>query len=451
MTRFIPFGRDRAFLLPPDATDWLPADDVAHFVAAAVERVPVGAVTVRPIPAGKAQDHPRRLAPLIYACANGILSSRRIARATHRDLGVRHVAANLHPDHDTIATFRRASRAALEAAFLQVLLLARERGLLGLGTVAIDGSKLDADASRIRSVRHDRAEERRAKLAADIAGLTARAEAEPDPQALPAGIARRCARKARLDAACARLEAQARAEAEAARPACEARQAAYAAKTGRRGRPPTPPEDDPPPTRQANLTDPDGAPMRRSDAREYRQAHNAQAVVSAEGWQPILATAGVATPAAAPGFAATILGMAAGIGLPRTVLADAGFASAEAVAALEARNIEPPVAIGRTQPHRPHDFRPPPRPRAARRITEPRRLAMRARPETEDAKARYARRKRTAEPVFGIVKAALGFTRFHLRGFANLAAAWLRPTPDRYVYFAWRPVRFPESRMARIC
>src|SRR3712207_5732355 len=216
MTQFIPFSRDQAFVLPPGAKDWLPADDVVHFVVAAVDRVPLGAFAVRPIPGDKAQYHPRLLlALLIYAYANGILSSRRIERATHRDIGVRYVAANLHPDHDTIAAFPHANRGAFEAAFLQVLLIARESGLLRLGMVAIGGTKLDANASKVRSVRYDRAKDPRDKLAADIAELTARAEAadteaQPDPQAVPAGIARREALKAKLDAACARLEEQVR-------------------------------------------------------------------------------------------------------------------------------------------------------------------------------------------------------------------------------------------------
>ena len=430
MTGFIPFSREQAFLLPPDAKDWLPADDVAHFIVAAVDRVPLGAFAVRPIPGGKAQYHPRLLlALLIYCYANGIFSSRRIERATHRDLGVRYVAANLHPDHDTIAAFRRANRAAFEAAFLQVLLLARETGLLRLGMVAIDGTKLDANASKIRSVRYDRAKELRAKLTADIAALTDRAEAadaeaQPDPQALPAEVARREALKAKLDAACARLEAEARAEAEAARPEYDAKRAAYEAKKGRRGRPPKPPSDDPPPERQSNLTDPDSALMRRSDAHEYRQAYNAQAVVCAEGSQLILTTDVVATSADAPSFAKTILGMQQGIGLPQTVLADTGFASGEAVATLEAQGIEPLVAIGRTQPHRPYDFRPPPKPKTTRRVTEPWRVTMLEKLETPDAKARYARRKQTVEPVFGIIKSALGFTRFHLRGLAKVTSEW---------------------------
>jgi len=162
-----------------------------------------------------------------------------------------------------------------------------------------------------------------------------------DPQALPAEMARRAALKAKLDAACARMEAEAMAQADAERPDHEARKAAYDAKKGRRGRPPKPPDETPLPTRQSNLTDPDSALMRRSDAHEYRQAYNAQAVVCAEGRQLILATNLTASPSDAPSFAATILGMQQTIGLPQAVLADAGFASGAAVAELEAREIEP--------------------------------------------------------------------------------------------------------------
>ena len=429
MPNFIPFNRDQLFLLPPDLKEWLPADDVAHFVVTAVERVSMTSFQVPDRTGGKPQYHPRlMLALLIYCDANGIFSSRRIERATYRDIGVRFVAANLHPDHDTIAVFRRTNTAAIEAAFLQVLLLARESGLLRLGTVSIDGTKIDANASKIRSVRYDRVQQLRASLAADIAALTAQADAadaaDQDPQALPAELARREALKAKRDAACARLEAEARAEAEAARPEYEAKKAAYDAKTGRRGRPPKPPEETPSPERQSNLTDPDSALMRRSDAHDYRQAYNAQAVVCAEGSQLILATNLVATTADAPSFAATVLGMKQTIGLPKTVLADTGFASGPAVAALQAEAIEPLVAIGRTQPHRPYDFRPPPNAKTARRITEPWRMKMKAKLETEDGKSRYKQRKQTVEPVFGIIKAAIGFVRFHFRGLGNVANEW---------------------------
>ena len=429
MSNFAPVNRDQAFLLPPDLKDWLPEDDLAHFVVAAVERVPLATFRAAERPGGKPQYHPRlMLALLIYCYANGTFSSRRIERATHRDIAVRFVAANLHPDHDTIAEFRRANKAAFEAAFLQVLLLARESGLLRLGVVSIDGTKIDANASKIRSVRYDRAKELRAKLAADIAALTAQAEAADaeshDPQALLQELARRETLKAKLDAACARLQAEARAEAEAAAADYTAKKAAYDAKAGRRGRPPKPPDDEPPPDRQSNLTDPDSALMRRSDAHEYRQAYNAQAVVSADGTQLIVATNLMATTADAPSFASSILSMETTIGLPTTVLADTGFASGPAVAALQSRGIEPLVAIGRTQPHRPYDFRPPPKPKAARRITERWRIAMKAKLETEDAKRLYKKRKQTVEPVFGIIKSAMGFIRFHLRGMQNVATEW---------------------------
>lgn len=429
MGNFIPFNRDQAFLLPPDLKAWLPEDDLAHFVVAAVDRVPLGSFEVPGRTGGKPQYHPRlMLALLIYAYANGIFSSRRIERATYRDIAVRFVAANLHPDHDTVAVFRRSNKAAIEAAFLQVLLLARETGLFKLGTVSIDGTKIDANASKIRSVRYDRARELRAKLAADIATLMAEAEAadaeDRDPQALPAELARREALKAKLDAACTRLEAEAKAEADAARPAYVARKAAYDAKTGRRGSPPRAPDDAPPPDRQSNLTDPDSALMRRSDAHEYRQAYNAQAVVCADGAQLVLATSLIATSADAPGFVDTVLSMAGTIGLPSTVLADTGYASGPAVAELAARGIEPLVAIGRTQPQRPYDFRPPPPPKTPRRITEPWRVAMKAKLEGEDAKNRYKKRKQTVEPVFGIIKSVLGFRRFHLRGLLNAATEW---------------------------
>ena len=158
MSNFVECDRDQAFLLPPDLRDWLPADDLGHFVIEAVERVDLGAFKVNHRGTGSAQYHPRMmLALLIYCYANGIFSSRRIERATHRDIGVRFVAANRHPDHDTIARFRRENFAAVSESFLQVLLLAKELKLLRVGLVSIDGSKFKANANKHRSVRYERA------------------------------------------------------------------------------------------------------------------------------------------------------------------------------------------------------------------------------------------------------------------------------------------------------
>src|SRR3954453_23743951 len=430
MTTYALFDCAQPFLLPPDLKDWLSEDDLAHFIVAAAERVRLGAFRTNRQAGGKPQYHPRlMLALLVYCYANGVFSSRRIERATYRDIGARFIAANTHPDHDTIATFRRTNKAAFEATFLEILLLARETGILKLGTVSIDGTKIDANASKIRSVRYDRAQALRAKLAADIAEMTAKAEAadaeDSHPQARPAEIARREALKQKLDAACARLEAEAQAQAAAERPEYEEKKAAYEAKKGRRGRPPKPPNGTPPPDRQINLTDPDSQLMRKSKAHEYRQAYNAQAVVCAEGSQLILATNMATTPSDQPTFAATILAMEHTIGLPHTVLADAGFASGAAVAKLEGKKVAPLVAIAKTQAPRPYDFRPPPKPQPTRRIREPWRLAMKARGESEEGKSRYKKRKQTVEPVFGIIKSAIGFTRFHLRSREKVATEWL--------------------------
>ena len=219
MNKFVDCERDQAFLLPPDLRDWSPEDDLAHFVIEAVERVEMSAFKVNHRGTGSAQYHPRMmLALLIYCYANGIFSSRRIERATHRDIGVRFVAANVHPDHDTIATFRRENFAAVAESFLQVLLLAKELKLVKVGVVSVDGTKIDANGSKHRSVRYDRAGELVAQLKLEISALMARAEAsdgsgEEDPQGLPKELARKAALRDQLAAARGRLEAKARAEA----------------------------------------------------------------------------------------------------------------------------------------------------------------------------------------------------------------------------------------------
>ena len=434
MANFVPYDRTQAFLLPPDLRDWISDDDLVHFITAAVERVDIGAFKVNWRGHGKAQYHPRMmLALLIYCYANGVFSSRRIERATHRDVAVRFITADTHPDHDTIAAFRRANLEAFTLAFHQVLLLAEELGLLKLGMVSIDGTKIDANASKIKSVRYDRALALREKLAADIAALTAQAEAADiedaaDDQALPAELARREALKAKLDKACARLEAEAAAEAAREQGEYEEKKAAWEARN-RRGGKPKPPDEAPPAARQSNLTDPDSKLMRKSKRHEIRQAYNAQAVVDADGSQLVLATDVLQTPSDGPGFAATIGRLCETLGEPATILADAGYANGDAVASLEGRGIEVLVAVSRPDNERAYDFRPPrpdaeppPEPKAEWRI------AMKEKLGTEDAKAKYRRRKCTVEPVFGIIRNVLGFSRFSLRGIEKVKTEWLLVT-----------------------
>ena len=177
MPKFVQRHQSQLYLLPPDLRDWLPEDDLAHFVVEAVERVPLERFQVNERGTGSAQYHPRMmLALLVYCYANGIFGSRRIERATYRDIGVRYVAANCHPDHDTICTFRRSNFEAVAEAFLQVLLLAKELQLLRVGTVSVDGTKVDANANKRNSIRYDRAGALREQLRGEIEGLLDQAE-----------------------------------------------------------------------------------------------------------------------------------------------------------------------------------------------------------------------------------------------------------------------------------
>ena len=431
MSKFVDCERDQAFLLPPDLRDWIPEDDLAHFVIEAVDRVDMGAFKVNHRGTGSAQYHPRMmLALLIYCYANGIFSSRRIERATHRDIGVRFVAANSHPDHDTIATFRRENFAAVSESFLQVLLLAKELKLVKVGVVSVDGSKFEANASKHRSVTYERAGELIDQLKLEIAALMEHAEAadggaDEDPQALPKEIARREALRDQLDAARRRLEAQAKARAEAERADYEAKVAARAERKGRtKGKHPKPPDDTPRSDEQSNLSDPDSRLMRKSKRHEYRQAYNAQAVVDAGGSQLIVGARITNCASDRNELVANIEAIPADLGRPETVLADNGYANGDEVAALAESGIEALVATAAEGRRRRHDFRPT---KAETPVKEPKAEWLRdmaTKLESEEGRALYRLRQQTVEPMFGVIKAVLGFTGFSLRGLDKVAGEW---------------------------
>ena len=205
-----PCGPRPAALLPIDIREWIADDDLAHFVIEAVDRVPVSRFRVNDRGCGSAQYHPQMmLALLVYCYAHGVFSSRRIEQATFRDVGVRFVAASRRPDHDRICKFRRDNEAAIREAFLQVLLLACEVGLLRIGLVSVGSTQVDANASRHRNVRYDRAGELSEQLRAEISQLLERAEAADQEAAgkderLPAEFKRREVLVARLEASRAR-------------------------------------------------------------------------------------------------------------------------------------------------------------------------------------------------------------------------------------------------------
>ena len=431
MSNFVDCEREQGFLLPPDLRDWIPEDDLAHFVIEAVERVAIGAFKVNDRGTGSAQYHPRMmLALLIYCYANGIFSSRRIERATYRDLGVRYVAANSHPDHDTIATFRRENFGAVAASFLQVLLLAKELKLVKVGVVSVDGSKFDANASKHRAVTYQRAGELIDQLKLEIADLMGRAEAadgcgEDDPQALPQAIARREALCDQLDAARRRLEAQAKARAAAERAAYEAKVAARAKRQGRaKGKLPQPPDDTPGREEQSNLSDPDSRLMRKSKNHEYRQAYNAQAVVDAAGSQLILGARISQCASDCNELGANIEAIPTALGRPQTALADNGYANGDEVESLAENGIEVLVATGAAGCRRRHDFRPAQAEAPTKEAKAAWLQAMAAKLASTQGRALYKLRQQTVEPVFGIIKAVLGFTRFSLRGLDKVTGEW---------------------------
>ena len=429
MTRFVPSDRRQPFLMPPDLRDWVPEDDLVHFIIEAVERVDMKKFSVNHSGSGSAQYDPRMmLALLIYCYANRILSSRRIEQATHLHVCVRFVAVNTHPDHDTICTFRRENFAAIEETFLQVLTIAKELKILKVGTVSVDGTKIDANANIHKSVRYDRAQELREQLKLEISGLMNKAEsadaaAEKDAARLPKEIAHREKLLTKMDAACQRLEAQAKARAEAERVDYEKRKQFHEDRSCG-GRPPSPPSETPRPEEQTNLTDPESRIMRKSKRSEYRQSYNAQAAVDADGSQLILGHAVSQCASDANELVPTIAAIPEQIGKPSTVLADTGYANGDAVADVQKNDIEVLVAIPGKNHRRVHDLRPTPPKKPQREIKAPWMKKMRTQLESEVGKKKYGKRKQTVEPVFGIIKHGMKFRQFLLRGIDKVRGEW---------------------------
>ena len=292
MNHFRPCDRDTPYLLPPSLDDWLPKDHLARFVADIVDRLDLSALIGRYRGAGSAAYHPAMLlALLIYGYATGTYSSRRIEQATYDSLAFRYLTADSHPDHDTLCAFRKRFLKEIEALFVQVLCIAKEMKLLKLGTVALDGTKIHANASRHSALSYGHAEQVEAQLQMEVAELLARAEAadaEPLPEGLnlPEELARREARlqaigeaKAEIEARAAERFARERADYEAKRKAREEKEEC----TGRkpRGTPPAPPTPGPRAQDQINLTDPDSRIMPAAGG-GFEQSYNAQAAVDTD-------------------------------------------------------------------------------------------------------------------------------------------------------------------------
>jgi transposase len=390
---------------------------------------------------GSASYHPAPLLGLlVYGYATGVFSSRKLERATHDSVAFRFIAANDHPDHDTIATFRRRFLPEIEALFVKVLLLAREIGVLRLGTVALDGTKVHANASRHSALSYEHAGKIEAQLKAEVADLLARAEAAdqtniPDGMSIPEELARREDRLEKLAAARTKIEARAKERFVRELAEHEAKLAERAAKTavtGKKpgGKAPPPPVEGPLPTDQINLTDEESRIMPVAGG-GFEQCYNAQAAVAADSLLVIAANV-----AQAPNDKQRIEPMLNDIdtlpdelGKVGTLLADTGYFSAANVAACEAAGIDPLIAMGR-QPHHPplsERFADVPAPPVNPTPVE----AMAHRLKTTKGRDLYALRKQIPEPVFGIIKSVMGFRQFMLRGIGRVRGEW------RLVTMAW--------------
>src|ERR1700756_4491390 len=216
MSNFRTIDRETGFLLPPSVDEWLPENHLARFVVEVVDGLDLRAMSGSYRGSGSASYHPRMLLGiLVYGYATGVFSSRKLERATYDSVAFRFIAANQHPDHDTITTFRRRFFKEIEGLFVQVLKLAREMGMLQLGTVALDGTKIHANASRHSALSYEHAGNIEKQLKPEVAELLARAEAAdhvdvPDGLSIPDELARREKRLAKLAQARAKIEARAK-------------------------------------------------------------------------------------------------------------------------------------------------------------------------------------------------------------------------------------------------
>jgi transposase len=434
MSHFRQCDRDTPFLLPPSVDEWLPEDHLARFVVDIVDQLDLSAMIRRYRGAGSAAYHPSTLlALLIYGYATGTYSSRRIEQATYDSLAFRYIAANTHPDHDTLCTFRKRFGREIEALFVQVLGIAKEMKLLKLGTVALDGTKMHANASRHSALSYGHAEKREAQLQAEVKELLARAEAadaEPLPEGLdiPEELVRRETRLQAIRDAKAEIEARAderfareQAEYEATVKAREDKEK----RTGKkpRGKPPTPPTAGPRTKDQVNLTDPDSRIM-LAPGGGFEQSYNAQAAVDTD---TMLVVATNLTQAANDKQQLSNMLDALGalpedLGTVTQLLADAGYFSEANVSACVDASIEPLLAAGRDYHHLPWQERfgePPPPPEPADAVAQ-----MKHRLKTRAGRAAYGLRKQTVEPVFGIIKAVMRFRQFLLRGLEAVSAEW---------------------------
>jgi transposase len=434
---------DQAYLFPPSPRDWLPEGDLVYFLldtVATLDLAPIFAHHEREL-RGQPPFHPRMMvALLLYCYATGTRSSRRIMKRCHIDVACRVIVGQDIPDFRTISDFRKIHLARLEALFVEVLKLCALAGLTKVGAIALDGTKVKANASRHRAMSYDRMKAEEARLKDEISKLMAEAKAADDAEdlqhgpdrhgdELPDELARRQGRLARIQAAKKLLEERARIEAteEAARRQAE-----------EKSPPKTPPaEAVPDPKDQINFTDPESRIMKASN-KGWDQCGNAQAVTN--GHQIILA-ADVTDQANDVRQMIPMVDQAranldaAGVkDALKAALGDAGYYSEANAKDLEQRGILAYLATERLKHH--EKVASSPRGRIPKGLTAKQRMARKLR--TKVGREMYARRKGMIEPIFGQLKHALGFRQFSMRGLASMRGEWRLMATVHNLLKLWR-------------
>ena len=423
--RFRDYSPNQDFLLPPSLREWLPADHLAGFISDVVDTLDLSEIIddYDNSQGGQAPFHPVMMVKLLlYAYCVGVPSSRRIEKSTYEVIPFRVLSANQHPDHDTISEFRKRHLVALSRIFLQVLELCRQAGLVKLGQVALDGTKVKANASKHKAMSYDHMQQKADELQAEIARLLAEAEAADKAEdvrygkgkrgdELPEELRYREQRLKKIQEAKRALEEEALKE--AGRRATDKPQAAKPeAASAVRVKPKA----------QRNFTDADSRIMRDGATKAFEQAFNGQ--VAVDSAHQIIVAAGVTQECNDKQQVEPMVErMKANLGglSPRRMTMDNGYYSDDNVGFLKGAGIDAYIATGRLK----HSEVPPPAPRGRipNGLTVKERMARKLR--TVKGRCTYARRKEIAEPVVGQIKEARGFRRFLLRGLGKVDAEWL--------------------------
>jgi len=432
--KFIATNRDQQYLFPPSVQDWLPEDHLARFVVDMVTQLDTRSITEAYAGRGSKAYHPEILLSLLfYGYATGVYSSRKIEQATYDSVAFRFISVNTHPDHDTIATFRKRFLDQLKPLFVQLLMLAHEMGLMKLGKVSLDGTKIKANASKHHALSWGHACKLEKQLQAEVRELMrlaqkADSEKPPEGMDIPEELSRRQDRLVAIAAAKDKIEQRAAERYAQEKQQYDAKVAARKAKAEKsgkkpRGPKPKPPESGPRKKDQVNLTDEESRIMPTS-GKGFEQAYNAQAAVDVDTM--IIVEAHISqSPNDKKEITPTVSALNS---LPETLgkvdsmLADAGYYSDDNVLSCEQAEIEPFIPPGREKHNQSLFDRFPdaePLPDDANSIRK-----MKHKLKTDEGRKLYAKRKSTVEPVFGIIKHVMRFRQFLLRGFEPVSGEW---------------------------